>query len=496
MRGGDLNDDIRRAFENTFDPNKNGLTESVRKSNEALANAFDPNKNGLATAVNSAVDAIKNVDWNQVKNQIGDSLDPAKNGVSEAFNKFGGDAKRAFEDLGQKIKESAERDKAVLDRAFAPLANEFTNPNSALSKFVASTGIPMTPDDWKKKFEDPQTYFTLLSLLVTAASTVVSAGVAGPGTFAAMQAIIASARVITKAAQGQPVGAGDIAGVVMAMVPGKAGPGATSWLNAAQTAGASLGGNLVKMAAKNVVTSNVAEMRRQNGETLANISLAATPAKRGYTSPNMSPEEARDRYGAAHEYMSNVTYGNQPFARQYTPEDFEGIRGKPDEGSEFEEFVTWMSENYQNLDNGYNTFLQDQVNAWRESKNPAAPPPPPPPPAEPVAEPAAEPAAAEPSAEPAVEAAPEPARVGLQAYEVGQLDGIENAPTTPEEYKSFNEFSDKPEYADTQDFDGLLIAWRNSLMAGSGKKRSRLLDHASTHLMKRSRGSYDERFFA
>jgi hypothetical protein len=185
MRGGDLGDDFRRAL----DPNRNGLNESLRRTGEVLGNAFDPNKNGLAKAVNSAVDAIKNVNWNEVGSKIGDGLDPSKNGVSAAFDKFGGDAKRAFQDLGNKIKESAQRDKALLDAAFAPLANEFNNPNSALSSFVKSVGIPLTPDEWKKKFEDPETYFTLLSVLVTAAASVVSAGTAGPGAFAAMQAL-------------------------------------------------------------------------------------------------------------------------------------------------------------------------------------------------------------------------------------------------------------------------------------------------------------------
>jgi hypothetical protein len=98
---------------------------------------------------------------------------------------------------------------------------------------------------------------------------------------------------------------------------------------------------------------------------------------------------------------SNVLYGDQPFARQYTNEDFEGMWNKP-EGGEFDEFATWMSENYQNLDNGYNTDLQDQVNAWRQSKQAAS---------------------------------------------------------------------------------------------GSGKKRPRLLEHVSNHMLKRARDSYDERFF-
>jgi len=295
LKGGDLGDDIRRAL----DPNRNGLNQSIQNTGAAinqsvqdtkqkldqsiqntgrvLGDAFDPNKNGLAAAVNAIGDKLKGVDWNDVKNKLGDGLDPAKNGVSEAFNKFGGDATRAFEELGNKIKESAQRDKATLDAAFAPFVAEFTNPNSALAQFVQSAGIPISADEWKKKFEDPETYFTILSVLVTAAASVASAGLAGPATFAAAQALIAGTRVITKAAMGKPVTPGDIAAVVTAAVPGAGGGTATTWLEVAKQATKQVGVSLVKTAAKNVLRSNKDGLM-EAGKTLATMSQAATPS--------------------------------------------------------------------------------------------------------------------------------------------------------------------------------------------------------------------------
>jgi hypothetical protein len=274
MKGGDLLADIR----DKLDPNKNGVNNALDPAKNGLKekfeNAFDPNKNGLANAVKGAVEALKNVDWKDINNKLGDALDPKKNGVDAAFQKFGGDARKAFEDLGQKIRDQAAKDKAALDTAFAPFVNEFSNPNSALSKFVSSAGIPLTADDWKKKFEDPETYFTILSLLVTAAASVVSVGMAGPGAFAATQALIASARVVTKAAMGKPVGPGDIVSVVTACIPGKGAVDPSSWLQVASTVGMTVGTNLIKKAATNVISSNVQDRLAQMGETLATVSYA------------------------------------------------------------------------------------------------------------------------------------------------------------------------------------------------------------------------------
>ena len=288
MHGAGFLDDLRNAF----DPNKNGLNASVQhtkeafdqsiaKTGEALGKAFDPNKNGLTGAVQHLSDQIKNVDWSAVKNQVGDALDPQKNGVTAAFEKFGGNTKSAFEDLGAKIRDSAQRDKASLDSAFAPLVHEFSDPNSALSQFVASAGIPLTPDQWKTKFEDPETYFTILSVLVTAAASVVTGGAATPEAVAATRALIAAARVITKAATGKPVGPDDIAGILQACIPQPGEVHPTTWLGAAS----SVGQQAIKAAAKNVISSNAKDRLAQMGETLASVSVASE-------APSETPSEA------------------------------------------------------------------------------------------------------------------------------------------------------------------------------------------------------------
>lgn len=331
LKGGDLFSDIRDKLDpnkngvnNALDPAKNGLKEKFEK-------AFDPQKNGLAQAVSGAVDALKKVNWNEVNSKLNDALDPKKNGVDAAFQKFGGDTRKAFEDLGQKIRDQAAKDKATLDSAFAPFVNEFTSPTSALSKFVSSAGIPLTADGWKKKFEDPETYFTILSLIVTAAASVVSAGVAGPGAFAAAQALIASARVVTKAAQGKPVGVGDVAGIVMACVPGRGAvyPDPTSWLGVASTVGLTVGTNLVKKAATNVVTSNVQDRLAQMGETLATISYATADAEDKKADPDAIDYKAQASFQAQNEkdeqdrFAASDAYWNSPEGKQKMKDDEE-----------------------------------------------------------------------------------------------------------------------------------------------------------------------------
>ena len=62
---------------NALDPNKNGV-----------ANAFDPNKNGVADA------------FDPNKNGVANAFDPNKNGVANFFNN---DVKNALEPLGQKL---------------------------------------------------------------------------------------------------------------------------------------------------------------------------------------------------------------------------------------------------------------------------------------------------------------------------------------------------------------------------------------------------------
>jgi len=479
MHGGDLGEKIRDAF----DPNKNGLNASIQQTGEVLGKTFDPDKNGLADAVRSAVEAVKNVDWNQVKQSVGDALDPKKNGVDAAFAKFGGDARKAFEDLGAKIKESAERDKAKLDNGFAALRNEFTNPDSALTHFVRSAGIPLTPDEWKHKFEDPETYFTIMSLMVTAAASVVSAGMAGPGTFAAMQAIIASARVITKAAQGHEIGPGDIAGVVLASIPGKGATDPSSWLQVATTTGSVVGKNLVKKAAKNVITHEVKDRLAEMGETLATISHAAEIPEQTAESlvdkQNRTEAETFQAQATAKRTREEEDYKLQHNGK--TPEEVKADEAKalyertkdvkppstPEEQKSFSDWLDSKMMSHNNLN-----FTYDNYRLWRES---LLPPPPPPPPA---------------------------AIVGHEPIPYIELENLDQPPVTMVELDSFYAFiASDPEFAPEKNVSipVMLQKWRTyynsyltSLYGGS-----KLIHHVyNHHIHKRPRMSYDPRFFA
>jgi len=226
----------RGAFEDFFnntiggvvDPNKNGLAnefnnpdsllrQAAKKTENALGSVFDPNKNGLRQSIDNAVQSLKNV-TQQFPDDIKRALDPTQNGVADALNKAGADIKGAFTDLGNKILAQARADKEKLDEAFAPLVNEFSNPDSVLATFIKSQ--VGTEEDWRKKFEDPDTYFQIASILLTVAAAVVTApigGVGAPMAFAAMQTALACTKMITHAAQGKPFDPMDAIGIVLAV---------------------------------------------------------------------------------------------------------------------------------------------------------------------------------------------------------------------------------------------------------------------------------------
>lgn len=64
---GEYNQDINRAFENTFDPNKNGLARafSPDEMKRNLENIFDPNKNGFNKAMVDIGNSVKNTLGNE-----------------------------------------------------------------------------------------------------------------------------------------------------------------------------------------------------------------------------------------------------------------------------------------------------------------------------------------------------------------------------------------------------------------------------------------------
>jgi len=306
LHGGNIGDDINSLgakIKNEFENPDSMMRLGLKDTGQKFENAFDPNKNGLKASIDHTVEALKGIDWSHVGQEIKDGLDPAKNGVKAAFDKFGADLKKAFQALGDKMLADWKHNKEVLDAAFAPLVHEFTDGNSVLGKFIREQ--VGTAEDWKRKFEDPDTYFTIISILLTAAAAVVTAPIGGVGAaavFAALQTANACTKVIVHAAQGKPFNPMDVVDVVacaagpavigkfMSSPAGKAvsavgtsmsnavfgaaktaAPAAGSWLSKAAVAG---GTAAAQAAAANQIAWNM-KPNESAGKTLTSITVAA-----------------------------------------------------------------------------------------------------------------------------------------------------------------------------------------------------------------------------
>lgn len=147
-------------------------------------------------------------------------FDPEKNGVAEAFRKFGKDTEEAFAKVG-----------ADLLKAFDPEQNGVAGAFRQLGDAISST--IGNADWWKETMTNPDTYIMLLGMIASAAATVLSAGTLGPAAFIALQALGPAMKMIGDAAQGRPIDGMDIAGLVMGLVPI---PGASAGAKAASEA--------------------------------------------------------------------------------------------------------------------------------------------------------------------------------------------------------------------------------------------------------------------
>lgn len=213
----DFFNDAGRKISNEFTNPDSLLGQAAKKTEQALGSVFDPNKNGLRQSLEGTVETFKKF-ARDMPADLKAAFDPNENGVAAAFNKFGSDTKAAFDELGRRIVAQAARDKVEMDKAFAPLRNELMNPDSVLAKFMKQQ--IGTEEDWKRKFEDPDTYFLIASILLVAASTVVTApigGVGAPIAFAAMQTALATSKLITHAAQGKKFDPMDAVAIVLAV---------------------------------------------------------------------------------------------------------------------------------------------------------------------------------------------------------------------------------------------------------------------------------------
>jgi hypothetical protein len=180
--------DLRRKVENEFtDPN------SVLRTNV------------LSPEVNSAITQLQTTDWGKYKNAIENAFDPEKNGLANDFRRLGGDTTQFFNEVSANLRRVAEENKEGFDRTFAPLLQAF-GEDRELSAIIGEQikGFPQTREDWERVMKDPDTYFDILSVIITIAAVTVT-GPSAPAAIAASRAALTAARVITHAAQGKPI---------------------------------------------------------------------------------------------------------------------------------------------------------------------------------------------------------------------------------------------------------------------------------------------------
>jgi len=220
---------MRRGAENAFDPNKNGVNEAFRK----VENEFNNPNSDFRRGVGAAAEVLKAGLEGPVKTFFEQSFDPNKNGLGDAFRKFGKDTEAAFQEFGNKMASTFSKEE--MDRAFAPLKEAF-------EKFGNAT------DQWFKSV-DPMVWVIVASSILTVAGTIASFGLAGPALMGANAALISAAgsavMIGGKAALGHKIDPTDVAGMVLSLlpVPGAsvvAGQGANAVLRTLNTVGATV----------------------------------------------------------------------------------------------------------------------------------------------------------------------------------------------------------------------------------------------------------------
>ena len=150
-------------------------------------------------------------------------FDPNKNGVNEAFRKFGEDTKAVFEEVGRKTKDAFDKMGADAKAAFEKFAKDAEgNLTGLLGK------------EFMDKMKDPKFWIEAAAIFAQVGATVlgvlVTAGTLGLGAAAGAALIMAAnmagpaIRMIGKAAMGEPIDALDIADMALSAIPAP-GPG-------------------------------------------------------------------------------------------------------------------------------------------------------------------------------------------------------------------------------------------------------------------------------
>lgn len=152
-------------------------------------------------------------------------FDPEKNGVAAAMRKFGNDMKAILEEVGNRIKDGFEKMGAAAKAAFEEMARNAERDFKAFG------------DEFVKMMKDPMFWAEVIGVFAMVAGaalsialTTVTLGIGAPaavGLMAACAMAGPAAKMIAKAATGQPIDALDIANLAIsgasAMVPGLSG---------------------------------------------------------------------------------------------------------------------------------------------------------------------------------------------------------------------------------------------------------------------------------
>ena len=153
--------------------------------------------------------------------ELAKAFDPEKNGVAEAFRKFGKDSKEAIDQIGRNIKEGFEKSLTPEFRAW--WESEQRGRKRSFERFKQVWGERLAP------LNDPAIWIDIAITFAEIAGVLIATGVAvstfGAGTAASAAMIMAinmigpSVRMIVKASKGEEIDAFDIIELMLAAVP-------------------------------------------------------------------------------------------------------------------------------------------------------------------------------------------------------------------------------------------------------------------------------------
>jgi hypothetical protein len=256
--------DIANKVAHEFSDPDSLLRKEVGDPNSLLRQTF------LSPEVNEGITKLQNIDWDQVKRDAENALDPAKNGIGAAFEATGGDIVKLAQTVSQKIAASAAESKAGLDKTFAPFIAAFEKDSelsAAIRGFVErEVG---TKEQWEAALQNPDTYFDILTGIIVVAAAVST----GPGvvpTAAAAQAIVSGLKVLTRAAQGKELTAEDYASIATDILVPYAGG---KFVGAGVLAGTQLSKNYLTLGAK-ALAGELGKRQAFNASTKLLVSLS------------------------------------------------------------------------------------------------------------------------------------------------------------------------------------------------------------------------------